>query len=47
VASLVNEEKTAGQHQVNINGSELSSGIYFYQLRSGNYVQTRKLVLLN
>lgn len=46
VASLVNEEKTAGQHQVNINGSELSSGIYFYQLHSGHFVQTRKLVLL-
>jgi hypothetical protein len=45
-ATLVNEELTAGSHSVKFNASELSSGIYFYTLTSGNYVSTRKMVLL-
>ncbi len=46
VATLVNEEKSAGYHQINFKGSELSSGIYFYQLHSGNFVQTKKLIFI-
>jgi hypothetical protein len=46
VATLVNEFKTAGNHQVNFNASNFSSGIYFYQLRSGNYLETKKMLLL-
>ncbi len=46
VATLVNEYKTAGNHIVNFDASNLSSGIYFYQLRSGNYLETKKLTLL-
>lgn len=46
IAALVNEEKPAGRYEINFNGSRLPSGVYFYQLSSGNYVQTRKMVLL-
>ncbi|MCK9212330.1 MAG: T9SS type A sorting domain-containing protein [Ignavibacteriaceae bacterium] len=52
VATLVNEEQPAGSYQVNFNtqlttnNKQLSSGIYFYQLRAGNFVQTKKMVLL-
>ena len=46
VAQLVNEEKSAGTHEVKFNGTNLSSGIYFYRITSGNFTQTKKLMLL-
>jgi hypothetical protein len=46
VATLVNEFRTAGNHEVNFNASSISSGIYFYQLRSGNYLETKKMTFL-
>ena len=46
VASLVNEEKPAGIYEVEFNASTLSSGTYFYKLEAGNFVQTRKMILL-
>jgi Secretion system C-terminal sorting domain len=46
IATLVNEEKTAGEYEVKFNGTGLPSGIYFYQLRTGNYIETKKMVLL-
>ena len=46
VATLVNEEKTIGNYKVEFNGSNLSSGIYFYTLKAGKFTQTRKLVLM-
>jgi hypothetical protein len=46
VASLVNETQPAGTHVVSFDGSTLSSGIYFCQLRAGGFRQTQKTVLL-
>ena len=46
IATLVNEEKPAGSYEVEFNGMNLPSGIYFYQLRSDSYVETKKMVLL-
>lgn len=46
VTTLVNEIRTAGNHSVNFDASQLSSGIYYYQLRSGNFVETKKMVLM-
>jgi len=54
VATLVDEELQAGEYEVKYNtanyldrqGSDLTSGIYFYQLRTGSYIQTRKMVLI-
>jgi hypothetical protein len=43
---LVNEELNPGTYEVTFDGTNLPSGIYFYQLRCGEFVQTRKLVLL-
>jgi hypothetical protein len=46
VATLVNEEKPAGSYEVKFDGTVLPTGIYFYQLKAGNYFETRKMVLL-
>ena len=46
VVTLVNEEKLAGSYEVNFNAAQLSSGIYFYRLQTGAYVQMRKMILL-
>jgi hypothetical protein len=46
VKTLVNEIKTAGRYTVSFNGSSLSSGVYFYRIESGNFVQTKKMLLV-
>jgi len=46
VETLVNERLQAGTYETMFNGSELSSGIYFYQLIAGDYRETKKLMLL-
>ena len=46
VAILVNEVQKAGQHSVNFIARNLPSSIYFYTLTAGNFVQTRKMLLL-
>jgi hypothetical protein len=46
VAVLVNEEKEAGYHTVEFNASTLPSGIYFYQLKAGEYTAVRKMILI-
>lgn len=46
VATLVDEFKAAGDHTVNFDAVNLSSGIYFYRLQSGNKIQAKKMMLL-
>ena len=48
VATLVNENKPAGIYEIEFNASKynLTSGIYFYKLVAGSFVQTRKMILL-
>ena len=46
VETLVNEQKTAGNYEVKFNASKLATGVYFYQLKSGDFISTKKLVLL-
>ncbi|MCH7962846.1 MAG: T9SS type A sorting domain-containing protein [Bacteroidetes bacterium] len=49
VATLVNEELPAGEYEVEFiaaKNSFLSSGIYFFQLRAGIFIQTKKMLLL-
>ena len=41
-----NQFYPAGKHSININAGELPSGLYFYQLQSGNDIQTKKMLLL-
>lgn len=46
VASLINKEQSKGNYKVEFDASSLSSGIYFYRLKSGNFVNTKKLLFL-
>jgi hypothetical protein len=46
VATLLDENKAAGNYSIAFNAGQLSSGVYFYQLTSGNFISTKKLVLL-
>ncbi len=46
IAVLVDETKEAGTYRVNWNAPQVPSGIYFYQLKAGNYTATKKMVLM-
>ena len=47
VATLVNEEKPAGKYEVEFSATgDLTSGVYFYQLKAGYYIETKKMLLI-
>jgi hypothetical protein len=46
VATLVDEYKPSGSYEIEFKASTLSSGIYFYTLQAGEFVQTKKLILM-
>jgi hypothetical protein len=46
VAVLVNEFKSAGIYRLSFNASELGSGVYFYKLISGSFIETKKMILM-
>ena len=46
IATLVNSEKPTGVYEVEWNASNVPSGVYFYQLKTGSFVQTKKMILL-
>ncbi|MGE5457875.1 MAG: ASPIC/UnbV domain-containing protein, partial [Methanococcaceae archaeon] len=46
VSELINKEQSAGEYQVEFDAKNLASGTYFYILRSGGYIQTRKMSIV-
>ena len=46
VAKLVNDQKLAGSYQIMFNAVNLPSGIYFYRLQAGSFIETKKMILL-
>ena len=46
VATLVDETKSAGWHNVTFDASNLASGMYIYRIQSGDFINTRKLILV-
>ncbi|MFA6598642.1 MAG: aryl-sulfate sulfotransferase [Ignavibacteriaceae bacterium] len=46
IVTLVNEVKSAGTYELNWNAAHVPSGIYYYRLQAGNFIDTKKLVLL-
>jgi hypothetical protein len=47
VATLIQGDQEAGYHEVKFNGTGLGSGVCFYRLQAGTFVQTKKLLLLH
>jgi hypothetical protein len=46
VKTLMNETKPVGYYEINFNASDLPSGTYIYEIRAGNFVETKKMILL-
>ncbi|MFA5833254.1 MAG: phosphodiester glycosidase family protein [Bacteroidota bacterium] len=45
VSTILNQEMNAGSHKLNWDSSHISSGVYFYRLMSGNFVETKKMIV--
>jgi hypothetical protein len=46
VTTLVNEQKETGYYEVDFNASQFASGVYIYRLQAGNYISTKKMMVL-
>jgi photosystem II stability/assembly factor-like uncharacterized protein len=46
IATLMDEEKSVGTYELTWNASSLPSGVYFYQIKAGSYIETKKMMLL-
>ncbi len=44
--TIINEERPAGEYEIEFNATTLPSGIYFYQLKVGDFIETKKMVLM-
>ena len=45
-AELVREEKEAGRYELDFNAVDLSSGVYFYKIEAGDFIQIKKMILI-
>ena len=46
VSTLVKENKSPGSYEIKFDGSKLSSGVFFYRIKSGDEILTKKMTLL-
>lgn len=46
IVTLINTEKKSGVYEVEFDGSQIPSGVYFYQMKTENFVQTKKMILM-
>lgn len=46
ITTLVDDYKPAGRYELEFNAVNLPSGVYFYQLKAGNYIETKKMILI-
>jgi hypothetical protein len=46
IKTLLHEEKSAGDYQISFDARDLPSGIYFYEMKTENFRQSKKMVLI-
>jgi hypothetical protein len=46
IATLINKEYDAGEHSIQFNANDLSTGVYFYRLQAGNFIEQKKMILI-
>ncbi|MCB0726910.1 MAG: T9SS type A sorting domain-containing protein, partial [Ignavibacteriae bacterium] len=46
VKTLINETKPAGRYRISFDGSDLASGVYYYKIQAGDFVETKRMLLL-
>ncbi len=46
ITTLVNEAKQPGTYEIEFNAEGLPSGVYYYQLKSGSFIETKKMIIL-
>ena len=46
VQTIINNELRAGYHEINFDASNFHSGVYFYRIQAGNFIQTKKMILM-
>ncbi len=46
IKTLVNEFRNAGGHEAEFNGADLSSGVYYYKMETGNFSEIKKMILI-
>jgi hypothetical protein len=46
VGTIVNQQLNAGSYSVDFNGEKLSSGTYFYRLQSGDFTDTKRMLMI-
>jgi Secretion system C-terminal sorting domain len=46
VQTLINKELETGYHEINFDAGNFTSGVYFYRIQSGDFIQTKKMILM-
>lgn len=46
IAAIIDEYKPAGRSEIEFNGQNLSSVVHFYQLRAGDFIQTKRMIFM-
>jgi hypothetical protein len=46
IATLINKEFDAGEHSIQFNANDLPTGVYFYRLQAGNFIEQKKMILI-